>query len=82
MGAFLITGSFSLRSKIALNKILRGEGIFKIKIEDFYFKNTLAPIGFLDARLSSEARNSAYYALIYKKVVTSPLQNVGNCISS
>ena len=33
---------------------------FLIKIENFYQKNSFGPIDFLPARLSSEARNSAY----------------------
>jgi hypothetical protein len=36
-----------------------GASVFlKIKIEDFYLQNTLAPIDFFKGRLLSEAKNS------------------------
>ena len=45
--------------------------LFLIKIEDFYQKQQRhAPIDFLPARLSSEARNSAYQSLFYLDITT------------
>jgi hypothetical protein len=42
-------GSFSLRSKIALKKVLWGERVFEEKIIDFFFKNTFALIDIIRA---------------------------------